>query len=75
MDCPVCRHGKTKQGTSTVTLERDAITLVVRGVPAQVCENCGEEYVAEAEARRLLTLLDEAERGGVRVDVRDYLAA
>lgn len=75
MDCPVCRHGKTKQGTSTVTLERDAITLVVRGVPAQVCENCGEEYVAEGEARRLLALLDEAERGGVRVDVRDYLAA
>lgn len=42
MDCPVYRHGKTKQGTSTVTLERDEITLVVRGVPAQAAKTAAK---------------------------------
>lgn len=75
MLCPICRHGATKAGHSTATLERGSVTLVVRRVPAEVCDNCGEEYVGEHEANQLLQLLDQAEAGGVRVDVRDFLAA
>lgn len=75
MRCPICRAGETEPGVATVTLERKSLTLVVRGVPAQVCRNCGEEYVDEAEAARLLRDADEAARLGVKVDVRDYVAA
>ena len=75
MKCPICRTGETERGVATVTLERDGLTLVVRGVPARVCRNCGEEYVEEAEATRLLRDADEAARIGVKVDVRDYVTA
>jgi YgiT-type zinc finger domain-containing protein len=75
MECVVCRNGNTKDGNATVTLERRGVTLVVRSVPAQVCENCGEEYVGEEEATRLLSLAEEAVRGGTQLEVRDYLAA
>lgn len=75
MKCPICRAGKTIRGVATVTLERDGLTLVVRGVPARVCPNCGEEYVEEAEATRLQAAAEEAARAGVKVDVRDYVAA
>ncbi len=75
MDCPVCRHGTTRPGSATVTLERDDVTLVVRHVPAEVCDNCGEEYVAADKATKLLALLDAAQREGVHMDVRDYIAA
>ncbi len=75
MKCVVCRDGETRPGTATVTLEREGLILVVRGVPARVCENCGEEYLDEVDTSRLLDLGDEAARNGVRVDVRDYLAA
>jgi len=75
MKCPICRTGETGPGVATVTLERDGLTLVVRGVPARVCRNCGEEYVAETEAMRLLADAEEAARAGVKVDVRDYMAA
>ncbi|WP_448189406.1 type II toxin-antitoxin system MqsA family antitoxin [Azospirillum sp. sgz301742] len=75
MKCVVCRQGVTQPGAATVTLERDGATIVFRGVPAEVCENCGEEYVGEAATARLLDIADEALRAGVRVDVRDYLAA
>ncbi len=69
------RRGETAPGTATVTLERRGLTLVVRGVPARVCRNRGEEYVEEAEAARLLSAAEDAARAGVKVDVRDYVAA
>ncbi|MFQ5773902.1 MAG: type II toxin-antitoxin system MqsA family antitoxin [Kiloniellaceae bacterium] len=75
MKCVVCRNGETRPGKATVTLEREGLTLVVKGVPARICENCGEEYVEEAEASRLLDAAEQAARAGVRVDVRDYVAA
>ena len=75
MKCAVCRLGDLQPGKATVTLERDGLTLVVKGVPARVCENCGEEYVAEAETRRLLQTAIDAVHAGVKVDVRDYVAA
>ncbi len=75
MKCVVCRHGETAPATATVTIQRDAMTLVVRGVPAQVCENCGEEYVDEGEASNIVALADSAAERGARVEVCDYLAA
>ena len=55
-----------------MTLERDGTTLVVKGVPAQVCGNCGEEYVDEATSASLLKTAEKASRVGVQVDVRQY---
>ena len=75
MKCVVCRHGETAPATATVTIQRGAMTLVVRGVPAEVCENCGEEYVGEGEASSIVTLADAAAERGARVEVCDYLAA
>jgi YgiT-type zinc finger domain-containing protein len=74
MKCAICRHGDTQPGTTTVTLERDALTLVVKGVPALVCDTCGEQYVDEETAARLLRTVEEAARAGVQVDVRAYAA-
>ena len=42
MKRPICQHGKTKPGKISVTLERGTLTLVFKGVPTDVCENCGE---------------------------------
>ncbi len=70
MKCPICKHGETVPGKATVTLERGATTLVVKGVPAQVCENCGEEYVDENVVARLLSEAEESERAGTEVNVR-----
>jgi YgiT-type zinc finger domain-containing protein len=52
MRCVVCRHGETRPGAATLVLERDGLTLLLKHVPAEVCETCGEEYVDEAVAAR-----------------------
>jgi YgiT-type zinc finger domain-containing protein len=74
MKCVICRHGETQPGTTTVTLERDSLTLVVKSVPAGVCDTCGEQYVDEETAARLLETLAETAGAGVQVDVRAYAA-
>ena len=74
MKCVVCKQAETRPGKATVTLERDDVTLVVKGVPAKVCENCGEEYVDEEVTARLLEAAEEAARAGVQVDIREYVA-
>ncbi|MGH6662969.1 MAG: type II toxin-antitoxin system MqsA family antitoxin, partial [Rhodospirillales bacterium] len=65
----------TGLGKATVTLERDGVILVVKGVPARVCGNCGEEYVDEEAARRLLEAAEQDLKAGIKFDVRDYAAA
>ncbi len=75
MRCVICKQSETRPGKATVTLERDGATLVVKGVPAEVCPNCGEEYVDEETTARLLQTAEEAARAGVQVDIREYVEA
>jgi len=75
MKCVICKQGETRPGKATVTLERNGTTLVIKGVPANVCANCGEEYVDEEITARLLDTAEEAAKKGVQVDVRKYVAA
>lgn len=75
MRCVICKQGEIQPGTATVMLERNGMTLVVKSVPARVCENCGEEYVDEDVTARLLREAEDAARSGVQVDIREYVAA
>jgi YgiT-type zinc finger domain-containing protein len=74
MNCVICKHGETRPGTTTVTLERGGATLAIKSVPARICDNCGEAYVDEGTTSQLLGIADEALRAGVQVDVREFAA-
>ena len=73
MKCVICKHGQTKEGLTTVTLDRDGLTLVVREVPARVCTNCGEDYVDEHVAHEILGIAGRMAYCGAVVDVRKYI--
>ncbi len=75
MKCVVCRHGETHPGSTRVSLERGDTVLVVRQVPAAICDNCGEAYIDADAFDRLERMLDEASGAGVQVEVRQYAAA
>ena len=72
MKCLICKHGEVADGTAIVTLNRDATILVVKDVPARVCRNCGEEYVAEEVTAHLLKKAAALARDGVEVAVCSY---
>lgn len=40
--CVICKQGKTRPGMGTVILERGKTTVVIKKVPADICDNCGE---------------------------------
>lgn len=75
MICVICKQGETHPGKATITLERAGMTLVFKGVPADVCTNCGEQYVDAMISTQLLNTAEETARAGVQVDIREYKAA
>lgn len=75
MKCTICGHGETVLGITTLTLERDMVTIVFKGVPARICDQCDEEYVDETIAQKLFAAVEEAARCGVQVEIRTYTAA
>lgn len=57
-----------------MTLQRDESVLVIRDVPAEICEDCGEYYLDEVTARRVYA---DAEQGFIRhveVEIQRYAA-
>lgn len=75
MKCVICKQGETQPGKVTVTLERGNMTLVIKSVPAQVCQNCGEAYIDETISADLLMNAENALQSGVQVEVREFVAA
>lgn len=73
MKCVICRNGSTTPGTTTITLERESFTMVVKGVPAEVCDNCGEAYVEGPVAADLLDMAERMAEAGALVEVRQYM--
>ena len=68
MKCMICKHGETKTGTTTVTLEKAGSTIVFKEVSAHICDNCGEEYIDDFITKELLKKAREIIKNGVEVD-------
>jgi YgiT-type zinc finger domain-containing protein len=73
--CVVCKTGEVTPGTSTLTVERGGMTLVIKGIPGRVCGSCSEAYFDEPTTKRLEAIVERLERTGVQVAVQDYAAA
>jgi YgiT-type zinc finger domain-containing protein len=41
MKCPLCHNGELRPGTSDETVSYEGMTLVVKGVPAEICDTSG----------------------------------
>lgn len=74
MKCVICKLGRTSSGLTTVTLEREKTTVVIKEVPAEVCDNCGEYYLSEEVTEKLHQLAEQAFCAGVEVEVLKYAA-
>ena len=74
MKCALCKHGKTEPGTATVTLTKEETTVIIKGVPADVCDTCGEYYLDEAATRRVMEIARRAVENGTEVEIVRYAA-
>lgn len=67
MRCILCRQGETRAGQVTVTLQRGDTIVIIKEVPADVCENCGEYYLSKQVTSLVLKKGEEAVRKGAKV--------
>ena len=74
MKCVLCKQGETQQGTTTVTLERGQTIVVIKEVPADICENCGEYYLSTEVAEAVMARAEGAVRDGAEVEILRYAA-
>ncbi|MCK4959269.1 MAG: type II toxin-antitoxin system MqsA family antitoxin [Planctomycetes bacterium] len=74
MKCVICRQGQTKDGFATVTLNREHTTVVIKEVPADICENCGEYYLSDTVTAKIEKLAAQAVHDGVEIEILRYAA-
>ena len=72
MICLICRQAEIVNGFTSVTFEYDDSYLTINRVPARVCPGCGEEYVDEEVAIRLLQGVREKYKAGMMEEVIEY---
>ena len=74
MKCALCKQGDTKPGIVTVTLQRGGTTVILKDVPADVCENCGEYYLSEKVGKQVFERAEEAVKSGAEVEILRFAA-
>ena len=74
MMCVICKHGKTQPDLVTVTLQRDESIVILKGVPAEVCDNCGEYYLSDVVTEQVLQRAEIAVNNGAEVEILRYAA-
>lgn len=74
MKCTICKFGETNDGLTTVTLHRGESIIVIKDVPAQICENCGEYYLAEDTSEQVLALAESAIQRNAEIEVLRFAA-
>ncbi len=70
-NCTIC-GGRKEKGAITYSFDSGRNLLVVRKVPAMVCEQCGEEWIDNATAKSLEQLTNNARDKKHQFEVISY---
>lgn len=74
MNCVICKTGEMAPGYVTVTLQRSGTVVIVKEVPGDVCQDCGEYYLDEPVAEKIYAQAEEAVKRNVEVEILRYAA-
>ena len=66
--CPLC-GGQKVHGKTIYSVDLGFGVVVVRNVPATICDQCGEEWIGSEIARKLEKLVEEAREKKLLVEV------
>jgi len=70
-NCPLCSGSRT-QGHATFAAELGFGVVVVRHVPAMVCDQCGEEWLDDSVAETLESVIAAARTKHTNVEVTEW---
>lgn len=70
--CPTCGAGSLRPGTTVFAADVDGTVVVVRNVPASVCDVCGEAYIDEGVSEEIEATINDARGHGTESLIRHY---
>jgi YgiT-type zinc finger domain-containing protein len=72
MNCPLCKS-KMIEGTTVLTFKMDGTQiLVIKDVPALICDQCGEEYVNIETSKNVEKQVNQAVADGINMGFLSY---
>lgn len=70
--CPLCRGGVKRPDVTTYTVELGYGVVVIRNVPALVCDQCGSDWIEDDVAEKLETIVNSARKKHPIVEVANW---
>ena len=72
--CPIC-GGNKATGSTTFTVDLGESIIVIRDVPAMLCSQCGDEWISDDVASKLESIVEEAKKKHLFVEIAYYNVA
>ena len=74
MKCVMCKGGGIAPGKTTVKVQRGETLVIIKDVPADVCQDCGEAYLDGNVARKIEQQVEEAVARHTEIEILRYAA-
>ena len=74
MKCTLCKNGETNPGKVTVTMNRGNSVIVIKEVPAEICNNCNDYFLSSEVTNSVLSIAEDAVEKGIEVEILKYVA-
>ncbi|WP_128546574.1 type II toxin-antitoxin system MqsA family antitoxin [Larkinella soli] len=69
MICLTCKVGTPRPATTTVLLEKNGSLVILKDVPARICDNCGEKYFDSEVTEQILEEAESVYRKGAELEI------
>ena len=67
-----CKSDTVKESTTTHVVNYKGCVIVIKNVPCEECEQCGEKFYSDEVAERLERMVDTAKKLMQEISVIDY---
>jgi len=71
MNCILCKSNLVK-GNINHIVDFEGHIIIIKGVPANICKQCGEYYIENAIALKLEKINQDAKKNNVEILVINY---
>ncbi|SCK02704.1 YgiT-type zinc finger domain [uncultured Eubacterium sp.] len=73
--CMYCKNDTMKESTTTHVVNYKGCIIVVKNVPCEECEQCGEKFYTDETAGHLEEIVNSAKKLMQEISVIDYAKA
>ncbi|MEP7169457.1 MAG: type II toxin-antitoxin system MqsA family antitoxin [Bacteroidota bacterium] len=69
MTCSICNIGNCKDGITEELFNKKGKLIILKNLPALICENCGAKFFSEETSKIILLNLKEAEKSRAELEI------